>query len=618
MLITADNLDITKIKVVIWDLDNTFWDGIITEGEIQAVHKNIDLIKALSSHGIVNSICSKNNFDECKRKLIELGVWEYFVFPSIDWTPKTNRVLQIIEHMNLRPVNSLFLDDEPANLQRVLSIDNSVMCGTAQELVDVLAEQVLKLKEDPICRRLKQYHELENKLEARTQFDSDDEFLHHAGIRIHLGRDTQSKVDRIVELINRTNQLNYTKKRIEKDEVEMLLNDPEYECAYVLCKDNYCDYGIVGFYALSKEEGRLEHYLFSCRTIGMGIEQFIYSYLGFPQLTVNGDVVTSLNKTDCPDWVTLVDNWSSLEKTKKASDKILVKGPCDVSQIIPFFSDGDLFETEFAYISQEKKGMYIEAFNHSSQILASLKLSENEKKKMAETVPFIDSKYYQTSIFEVKYDYIIFSLLSDYSLGLYRNKKDPDIVVPFGQYTRDFTKRENWNYAVSVLMQDGKTNEVLEAQYKLFQENYEPIGHVSDDQLLQNLQEIRDRIDKDTTIIFINGAEMPFKGECKQGYENREKLHIHFNAILEDFINRNSNCHIINVNDYFEDDDPYLDTINHYKKVVYYRIAQGIKAFISENGDDRDLAIRAELLNPQKKITLHRILAKIVRKMRDK
>lgn len=236
MLITADNLDITKIKVVIWDLDNTFWDGIITEGEIHAVHKNIDLIKALSSHGIVNSICSKNNFDECKSKLIELGVWEFFVFPSIDWTPKTNRVLQISEHMNLRPVNSLFLDDEPANLQRVLSIDNSVMCGTAQELVDVLAEQVLKLKEDPICRRLKQYHELENKLEARTQFDSDDEFLHHAGIRIHLGRDTQSKVDRIVELINRTNQLNYTKKRIEKDEVEMLLNDPEYECAYVLCR----------------------------------------------------------------------------------------------------------------------------------------------------------------------------------------------------------------------------------------------------------------------------------------------------------------------------------------------------------------------------------------------
>lgn len=82
MLTTADNLDITKIKVVIWDLDNTFWDGIITEGEIKPNQKNMDLVKELSAHGIVNSICSKNYFDQCKNKLIELGMWEYFVFPS--------------------------------------------------------------------------------------------------------------------------------------------------------------------------------------------------------------------------------------------------------------------------------------------------------------------------------------------------------------------------------------------------------------------------------------------------------------------------------------------------------------------------------------------------------
>ena len=138
MLISAESLDISKIKVVIWDLDNTFWDGVISEGEVQPVQKNIDLIKSLSTHGIVNSICSKNSFDECKRKLEELGVWDYFVFPSIDWTPKTNRVIQIIKDMGLRPENSLFLDDEPANLQRVLSVDDSVMCGTAQELVDSL------------------------------------------------------------------------------------------------------------------------------------------------------------------------------------------------------------------------------------------------------------------------------------------------------------------------------------------------------------------------------------------------------------------------------------------------------------------------------------------------
>ena len=262
----------------------------------------------------------------------------------------------------------------------------------------------------------------------------------------------------------------------------------------------------------------MEHFLFSCRTIGMGIEQFIYSHLGFPSLTVRGEVVTPLNKTDCPDWVELEDVWENTKSVQITSDKILVKGPCDVSQIIPFFSNEDMFETEFAYISQEKKGMYIEAFNHSSQVLASLKLTDDEKKMMTETVPFIDTRYYETSIFKVKYDYIIFSLLSDYSLGLYRNKTNPDIVIPFAQYTRDCTQQEDWNYAVSVLMQDGKASELLEKQYRLFQENYEPIGHISDEQLINNLQEIRDRVDRNTTIIFLNGAEVPFKRECKQSF----------------------------------------------------------------------------------------------------
>ncbi len=150
MIVTADNLDISKIKVIIWDLDNTFWDGVITEGDIHPVQKNIDLVKELSRHGIVNSICSKNNYEECKEKMIKFGVWEYFVFPSIDWTAKTQRVIRIVNTMNLRTVNALFLDDEPANLQRVMGADNSVMCGTIQELADSLLVQMKKSKRGPL------------------------------------------------------------------------------------------------------------------------------------------------------------------------------------------------------------------------------------------------------------------------------------------------------------------------------------------------------------------------------------------------------------------------------------------------------------------------------------
>ena len=51
-----------EIKLVIWDLDDTFWSGTISEEKIISSDYNIDLLKKFTDRGIVNSICSKNNF----------------------------------------------------------------------------------------------------------------------------------------------------------------------------------------------------------------------------------------------------------------------------------------------------------------------------------------------------------------------------------------------------------------------------------------------------------------------------------------------------------------------------------------------------------------------------
>ena len=73
-----------KIKLVIWDLDETFWKGTISDGEVEPIPENIEIVKKLTDRGIVNSICSKNDHEVAKNELIKEGVWDYFVFPSID------------------------------------------------------------------------------------------------------------------------------------------------------------------------------------------------------------------------------------------------------------------------------------------------------------------------------------------------------------------------------------------------------------------------------------------------------------------------------------------------------------------------------------------------------
>ncbi|MDP8217547.1 MAG: hypothetical protein P9M03_02350 [Candidatus Theseobacter exili] len=261
---------------------------------------------------------------------------------------------------------------------------------------------------------------------------------------------------------------------------------------------------------------------------------------------------------------------------------MLVKGPCDVSQMLAFFSNEAIFETEFAYVSLLKEGMYIESFNHTSQILLAASLSLSEREELIATVPFIDDEYFDTKLLQREYRHVIFSMLTDYGLGLYRNKQNPKFTVAFGQYTIDYTKKENWDSIVNFWMKGSPSNERIAKEYDFFQENYEYLGRSSQQNMVDNLQCIRDRLPAQTKMIFLDGAEVPYHGSTKVSLAGRELQHKELNKVLSGFVERNNtNCHIIHVTDYFTDDDPYLDTINHYKKIVYYRLAEAIQAYIS-------------------------------------
>ena len=114
--------DITKTKLIIWDLDDTFWDGNISEGEVQFKPEVIAFVRELTLKGIMNSVCSKNSFEDVENKFVEKGfkdVWDLFIFPSIDWTPKGERVKNLIKLMNLREENVIFTDDNISNINEV-------------------------------------------------------------------------------------------------------------------------------------------------------------------------------------------------------------------------------------------------------------------------------------------------------------------------------------------------------------------------------------------------------------------------------------------------------------------------------------------------------------------
>src|SRR5262245_42013073 len=107
------------IRLVIWDLDETFWKGTLTEGGIQFLPQHKDIVIELARRGIMGSICSNNDLEPIRSILIEHVVWDYFIFPSINWEPKGQRLAAQIEAVQLRPETVLFIDDNPMNLGEV-------------------------------------------------------------------------------------------------------------------------------------------------------------------------------------------------------------------------------------------------------------------------------------------------------------------------------------------------------------------------------------------------------------------------------------------------------------------------------------------------------------------
>ena len=67
------DFDITKTKLIIWDLDDTFWDGTLSEGGVSFNNENLKLVEELTTKGIMNSICSKNDLLNVKSEFITNG-----------------------------------------------------------------------------------------------------------------------------------------------------------------------------------------------------------------------------------------------------------------------------------------------------------------------------------------------------------------------------------------------------------------------------------------------------------------------------------------------------------------------------------------------------------------
>ena len=309
------------LKLIIWDLDDTLWKGTLAEGdEVVPIQSRVEAIKVLNCQGVVSSISSKNDYSAAKEKLEEFGIFDQFVFPEINFAAKGQSVQRIISDMNLRAPDVVFVDDNPHNLEEVSSVVEGIVTydATTPEFDAFLADSIIETKGGK--SRVEKYRIMENKRSARAELDgTNEDFLRTSDVRMTVVR-TQENLPfagRLEELVNRTNQLNFLKTRIEPGTLAPFIVDLGKNQVYsIFVWDKFGNYGLVGFAFVRTNTKELRHFTFSCRIMNMGIEEEFAWYLAN---AANGPRVPAKMLPIRPehhDWITVLD--SGAEEARQA------------------------------------------------------------------------------------------------------------------------------------------------------------------------------------------------------------------------------------------------------------------------------------------------------------
>ncbi len=293
-------------KVLVLDLDNTLWGGVVGEtgplditlGESpdgEAFRAFQQHVKQLAQRGVVLAVCSKNNPEDAREPFeknpdMALSLNDFAAFEA-NWDPKPAAIERIAKTLKLGLDSFVFFDDNPAEREHV-----------RQTLAEV---EVVEVPDDPSGyvralesglwfeatqvtgadrQRSKQYATERKRRDAEQTFGSIEDYLGSLEMLGDVREVDEADMQRVVQLLGKTNQFNLTTRRHTAEQVREMLRDPGAIGLTLRMSDKFGDHGLVSLVLAVpdvQEKGtlRVDTWLMSCRVISRTAEAFMFDAL---------------------------------------------------------------------------------------------------------------------------------------------------------------------------------------------------------------------------------------------------------------------------------------------------------------------------------------------------
>ena len=200
----------------------------------------------------------------------------------IGWGPKSDAVRRIVRSFNVGEDTIAFIDDQPFEREEVRAGNPKVRVYSHDQATEILAREEFDVPVTDEARKRRSFYRTEEVRNLALEQSSGDylAFLEQSQVRVRVALAGSDQIERIHELVQRTNQMNFSGNRYSKPDLQATLSRTDRECYLIDAQDNYGKYGYIGFAVVRPGEvPRVVDLAFSCRVQSKRVEHAVLVFL---------------------------------------------------------------------------------------------------------------------------------------------------------------------------------------------------------------------------------------------------------------------------------------------------------------------------------------------------